>query len=203
MVIALTAPGEIQLWLKLLVTVCVCAILVINVKQYGPGNLLWFSDVGLITTALALWFESSLLASMTALSVVLLDVVWNFGFFFRLLTGVSATSLTAYMFDKKIPLPLRAISLFHIPSPILLLWMIHRLGYDSRALLAQTALAWVVLPLTYLLTDPAGENFNWVHGFGEKPEKRMPPLLHLLLLMIGLPLVVYLPTHLLLKWIFS
>ena len=198
----LIASGEIQLWLKLIVTLCVCLILVMNVKQYGPANLLWFSDIGLVTTVLALWFESSLLASMTALSVVLLDVVWNVGFFVRLLTGTSVTSLTGYMFDKKISLPLRAISLFHVASPVLLLWMIHRLGYDGRAFIAQTAVACVVLPLTYLLTDPKGENFNWVHGMGEKPQRRVHPLLWLLLLMIAIPVGIYLPTHLLLTWIF-
>jgi hypothetical protein len=68
------------------------------------------------------------------------------------------------MFDPKISLPIRALSLFHIALPLILLWMVHRLGYDSRALAAQTLLAWIVLPMSYLLTDRS-ENVNWVYGF--------------------------------------
>ncbi len=59
----------------------------------------------------------------------------------------------------------------------------------------------IVLPLTYLLTDPA-QNINWVHGPGTEPQKRLPALVYLFLLMIGFSLLVYLPTHLLLQIIF-
>jgi hypothetical protein len=59
---------------------------------------------------------------------------------------------------------------------------------------AATALAWVVLPITYLLTEPA-DNINWVFGPGSKPQTWMRPVLYLLLLMLTLPLCVYLPTH--------
>ncbi|MGH8709760.1 MAG: hypothetical protein ACREVA_00300, partial [Burkholderiales bacterium] len=67
---------------------------------------------------------------------------------------------------------------------------------------AQTALAWVVLPLCYWLTNPA-ENINWVFGFGNKPQKRMAPLAYLGLLMVGFPVLIYLPTHLLLRSLFG
>jgi len=55
-----------------------------------------------------------------------------------------------------------------------------------------------VLPVTYWLTEPA-ENINWVYGPGSKPQTWMRPLAYLVLLMIFFPLVVYLPTHLLLR----
>jgi hypothetical protein len=79
--------------------------------------------------------------------------------------------------------------------------MLVRLGYDSRGLVVQTALAWVVLPVTYAVTDPA-KNINWVFGLGHPPRRRLPPRVHLLVLMLGFPLLVYLPTHLLLRAIF-
>ncbi len=77
-----------------------------------------------------------------------------------------------------------------------------RLGYDPDAWVAQTALAWIVLPLTYGLTDPE-DNINWVYGPLGKPQKRVPPLVYLALLMLALALLVYLPTHLLLHTIFG
>lgn len=106
------------------------------------------------------------------------------------------------MFDPKISLLIRAISLFHIALPVLLLWMLYRFGYDSRAFVAQTILAWVVLPLSYLLTKPS-ENVNRVYGLGEKPQTWMPGPVYVVLLMIMFPVVIYLPSHLFLKRIFG
>jgi hypothetical protein len=99
------------------------------------------------------------------------------------------------MFDRTIPLPVRLVSLFHIWFPPLLLWMIYRIGYDERALLAQTLLAWVLLTVSYWVTDP-DENINWVRGLRGESQKRMPGWLYLALQMLALPLIVYLPTHL-------
>jgi hypothetical protein len=79
-----------------------------------------------------------------------------------------------------------------------LLYLVARLGYDERAWLAQTALAWIVLPVTYLVTDPA-KNINWVFGPGNRPQHRIPRPAYLLLLMLAFPVAVYLPTHLLLR----
>jgi hypothetical protein len=102
------------------------------------------------------------------------------------------------MFDATIPRPVRLLSLFHIWFPPLLLWMVSRLGYDERALAAQSVLAWLVLPVTYLVTNPR-ENINWVHGPLGEPQKWMPPRIYLALLMVLLPLFIYLPTHLVLE----
>ena len=68
---------------------------------------------------------------------------------------------------------------------------------------AQTLLAWVVLPLTYWLADPKVENVNWVFGWTARPQTRMPPLAYLGLMMIGFPLLIYLPTHLVLQRFFN
>ena len=58
------------------------------------------------------------------------------------------------MFDPKIPLFIRGLSCFHIVLPLLLLWTLHRLGYDQRAFVWQTVVALVVLPLCYLVSNP-------------------------------------------------
>jgi hypothetical protein len=186
------------LWLKIAYTLFVCIVVPVYRRKYGRSNFLWFSDISLFLTIPALWFEIGLLASMVTLSILLLDIAWNVDFFGRLLTGRSLFGLSNYMFEAKIPLPVRLLSLFHIWFPPLLLWMVYRLGYDARALLAQTVLAWVVLPVSYLVTNPR-ENINWVLGPRGEPQKWMPGLLYLALLMVVLPLFVYLPTHLVLK----
>jgi hypothetical protein len=103
--------------------------------------------------------------------------------------------MSAYMFDAGTPRYLRALSLFHVPLPAGLVWLVLRLGYDRRAWLAQSLLALVVLPVTYWLTDP-GENVNWVHGLG-RPQSPLPPGVYLALLIVAFSLVLYLPPHLL------
>jgi hypothetical protein len=102
------------------------------------------------------------------------------------------------MFDESLPLYLRALSLYHLTLPPLILFLLLRLGYDRRALVVQTLLAWIVLPLCYLVTDPA-DNINFVFGPGKEPQTLLPPLLYLALEMVLAPLIIFLPLHLLLR----
>ena len=192
----------IPLWLKIAYTLMVATIVPVYLAHYGLANFLWFSDIALIVTGIALWEESRLLASMMAVGVLLPEVLWNLSFFARLLAGVRVSALADYMFDGKIPLWIRSLSLFHIPLPAVLLWMLYTLGYDPRALPAQTALAWVILPLTYAVTDPR-ENINWVFGPGARPQRRLNPRVYLALVLVLFPLIVYVPTHVLLLLIFD
>jgi hypothetical protein len=192
----------IPLWLKLAYSVFVAFIVPVYAKKWGWGNFLWFSDIALLLMVPALWLESRWLVSMMAVGVLLPESFWIISFFYRLLTGKRISGLPDYMFDAEKPLWLRALSLFHVFLPVLMLWMLVRLGYEPLAWLAQTALAWIVLPLSYLLTDPK-ENVNWVYGISSKPQNRMPPLVYLGLVMICFPVAIYWPTHLVLKLLFS
>jgi len=191
----------ISLRFKIGYTLFVCLLVPIYWRQYGPANFLWFSDIALLVLVPALWLENALLVSMMAVAIIFFEAIWNIDFFTRLATGKSLIGLSAYMFDPKIPLFIRLLSLFHIALPLLLLWTLHRLGYDRRAFVAQTILAVVVLPLSYLVSNPR-ENVNWVYGFGEHPQSTLPAGVFLLLVMVIYPIVVYLPTHLLFAKIF-
>lgn len=192
----------IPLWFKVAYTLFVGLLVPIYWRQYGLVNFLWFSDIALLALVPALWFESPLLASMMALAVVLPELAWNSDYFVRLLTGRSLIGLTNYMFDAGIPLYIRGLSLFHVVLPLLLIWMLHRLGYDGRALAAQSILAAVVLPLSYLLSDPR-ENVNWVYGFGDKPQSLLPGPLFVVLVLMIFVVAVYLPMHLLFERLFG
>lgn len=192
----------IPLWIKLAYTLYVAVTVVVYAVKWGPGNFLWFSDIALIGTVPALWLESSLLAGMMTISILLPEILWNLSFFVQLATRKRVSGLTDYMFDRSKPLYLRALSLFHVFLPVLLVWMISRLGYQRRALVAQTILAWVVLPLSYWLTKPE-DNVNWVRGFNNGLQKRAHPIFYLGLLMIGFPALIYLPTHFLLITLFK
>ena len=124
----------------------------------------------------------------------------------RLFTGGHIIDLTEYMFDSRIPLYMRGLSLFHGWLPLLLLWMVWRLGYDRRAWWAQTLLGWAVLVLCYLLVPEIDNahagNVNKIFGpSDEAPQTRMPQFAWVGVLMLAYPVVIYLPTHFLLRWL--
>ena len=197
------ASAAISLWLKVPYTLFVCALIPVYWVEYGPANFLWGSDIALFAILLALWTGSRLLISMMALGVILPELAWNVDFVLRLIVGPEAIPVvgTRYMFDAGTPLWVRGFSSFHIFMPLILVWLLYRLGYQRRALLWQTLVAWLILPISYYLGDPS-ENINWVYGFGREPQTWMPGPLFVALLMVLFPVGLYLPTHLLLSRLF-
>ena len=144
-----------------------------------------------------LWLESPLIVSTLTVAVALPETLWNLDFFARLLTGRAPLGMATYMFDPKLPRFLRALSLFHVVLPVLMVWTLTRTGYDPRALLAQTVLGTSLFVICYALTRPS-ENINWVFGPGAKPQTWFSPLVYVAMITIAFPLFVYLPTHLVL-----
>jgi hypothetical protein len=193
----------VPLWLAVAWTLLVGGIIVVYWVRYGPANFLWFSDIALIGSVPALWLEDSLLASALAVGVVIPELFWNVSYILRLLTGRRLSGLTDYMWDASLPAWLRALSLFHVPLPAVLLWMVWEFGYHDAAPVLMTAIAWVVLPLCYRLTPPE-KNINWAFGWGgEGARTSWHPLAYLAAVMAAAPLVLYLPSHLLLRTLFS
>jgi len=190
----------IPLKLKLGHTVYVAFLVPAYWRYWGPRNFLWFSDVALIGMAPALWREDRRLTSMLALFAVLPEIPWNLGYFARLFTGREFFGLTHYMFDRKIPLWIRALSLFHVWLPLLLVWSVRRLGYDRRALGTGVLVGEAVLTASYVLAPPK-ENINWVYGPGEKPQKKISRSLYLCGVMLFFPLCIWWPMHrILARW---
>jgi hypothetical protein len=195
-------PGSIALSVKILCTAFVAVLVPYYSWYYGPPNFLWFCDIALLLTVPALWLESSFLASMQLVSSFLLMIVWLADFLTRLVGGFFLVRMTVYMFRPDVDLAARLFSLYHAWLPFLLLWLVWRLGYDRHAWIAQTLLAWVVLPICYFFTDPI-RALNAVFGpSGEYQQTWMDPLLYLVLLMVFYPLCVYLPSHLVFRRIF-
>jgi hypothetical protein len=193
--------GALPLWIKILYTAFVLALIPVYWKEWGPANFLWFSDVALFVSVPALWLESRLLASMMAVGVLLPELYWNFELLFRLLTGKKLAGLTNYMWNTKYPLYLRLLSLFHVVLPLILILMLHELGYKPAAIYYQIPFAWLILFLCYKLTPPSA-NINWVFGLGNAPQHKVPSKFFLLFIMAAYPLLLFLPTHFLLKTIF-
>lgn len=187
-------PLAVKLAYLLWMTVWVPVYWVFN----GPENFLWLCDLANIILLFALCRESSLLISSQAVGVLLIQVAWVLDFLSALLLGSHLTGGTEYMFDTGQPCWLRAMSLFHIAMPPLLLWGVYRLGYDRRGWLLQTVIAWLLMAATFLLTDPS-LNINWLWQPFGLPQSLLSPHAVLLIMMLAYPLLVVLPTHLLLS----
>ncbi|HRC85454.1 MAG TPA: membrane-associated protein, partial [Thermoanaerobaculia bacterium] len=155
-------------------------------QHNGVVNFLWFCDLANFLVGLGLVLESSLLLSSQAVGVLLIQVVWVFDFAGRLLFGRHPLGATRYMFELDTPLFVRLFSLFHVVMPVLLLWGLKRLGYNPGAFRLQTAIAWVVLPLSFWLGEPAA-NLNWLYRPFEQPQPWLPPTLYLLFCMAAYP----------------
>jgi hypothetical protein len=192
----------IPLWLPVSYSLFLLVLVPVYWKNYGPANFLWFSDIALFAICIVLWTESRLLLSMMAVGVLGLELVWNIDYFGRLLTGRKLLGLSDYMFRSELSLFLRGISLFHVFLPAIVIWLLLKWGYDTRALYLQTVLAWGVLVVTYLFTDPK-ENINWVFGLGNQPQHKIAPGLYFALVLLFFPVFIFLPSHFLLILLFN
>ena len=199
------SASRIPTGLKLLTAGFLCVFIPVYWTELGPANFLWFTDIAVIVTTIALWLEEKYLISMMAVGVLLPELIWNVDFFTRLITGSHLFGLgaTRYMFNPGLPDIVRVLSfLFHLFLPLILLWSLYRLGYHSKAWKAQTVLACIILPLCYWISDPTA-NINWVYGIGSTPQQWLPGSWYVVCLMVVLPMVIYLPSHLVLKRLFG
>jgi hypothetical protein len=107
---------RIPLWFKLAYT-AFCAVLVPSyLLAYGPTNFLYFCDVALLTTLVAIWLESPLLASAPAVGILLPQLLWVIDFLVAA-AGFKFTGMTAYMFDAKLALFTRGLTFFTSGCP--------------------------------------------------------------------------------------
>lgn len=193
--------GQIPLWLKLAATGVVAVVFAVYARRYPPANFLWASNLGLAGLVLALWLESALLASMMALSLLLPSLMWNVCLVGGLLGARRLREPISYMFDPELPHWLRALSLYHVAVPVLLLWTVVRLGYEPAAVPAQTAVAWTVIGVARVLSGP-DVNPNWVYGPTGTIRTPGRSAAWLAALAAFALVVVILPTHLVLgRWL--
>jgi hypothetical protein len=207
-----TSASRLPMWTKIVLTAFVAVLVPFYLKAYGPTNFLYFCDVALVMTVAAVWLESAVLASMAAVGILLPQALWCVDFLGGLV-GRPITGMTAYMFNENLTLFARGLSFFHFWLPFLLAWLVWRLGYDRRGLLGWTLLAWSLQLLCFFAmpAPPTRDdnpnlpvNINYVYGFSDAaPQQWMPAGAFLALMMAGLPLLFFWPTHVFLNWAFA
>jgi hypothetical protein len=196
--VARMAGMRLPRWLKIAWTVWVLAWVPFYWKQYGVQTFLHFCDLGNFFIAIALWMESALIFSWQATGLLLFQTLYTIDLVSALVSGKHIIGGTEYMFDVNVPLFVRLLSLFHVVMPPLLLWAISRLGYDRRGWKLQTLTTWIVVPINYFWRPD--RDVNWARGLFYREQHVVPGPLYLLAYLIFVPLLVYFPTHLLLRW---
>jgi hypothetical protein len=200
-----TKPGSRLPWVPKVAYTAFVAVLVPHYWQaYGPTNFLYFCDIALLLTLLAMWTESAVLASACAVGILLPQMLWIADFMGSLI-GAPITGMTGYMFQDSIPLFARFLSFFHFWLPLVLIWLVRRLGYDRRGLFVWWALAWTAMWVSYLYLPmpPAPPsrpgmpvNVNYVFGVSDSaPQSWMHPHAYFALMLAALPMVLWVPTH--------
>ena len=66
--------------------------------------------------------------------------IWNLSFIINLFTNYNLFNVTAYIFSLGTSLTIKIISLYHIFLPIILIFFLKKIGYDSRAFIFSTIL---------------------------------------------------------------
>lgn len=205
-----TSSSRIPRWLKFAYTAFMAVLIPVYWLHYGPTNFLFFCDVALVLTLIAVWTEKPLYASLAAVGILMPQALWCVDFVVGLF-GMKMTGLTAYMFDATRPLHLRGLSLFHGWLPFLLVFLVMRLGYDRRAFRGWTLTSVLLCGVSFFFLPAPGSaevlanpqvpyNVNYVFGMSETEcQTWMPPSLYLVAWVTALITLVYLPTHALLK----
>jgi len=191
----------LPIWLKISFTLMVAVIVPVYWKYWGWKNFLWFSDLALFGLVAALWLESSLIASMVAVTVLLAEVCWNLDLLVQLVFRRPFLGLTNYLFQDDQPLFVRLLTLFHIPLLAVIIYLLVQWGYDERSIFYQVPMVWIIILATYWAKPE--ENINWIYGWGEKPQKLMPPNVYLLVHLIAYPMIAMVPIHFLLAHFFG
>jgi hypothetical protein len=158
----------------------------------GPANFLWLCDFANLVLLAALWVESPLLATSQLSGVLIIQLVWAIDYLGALVTGTHPIGGTEYMFDTGDPMWLRSLSLFHLWTVPLLIWLVRRVGYDRRGWKLQTAIAALVLPLGQRVGGPA-QNLNWMWSPFGVEQTLLPPLAFALLSVPVVAVVLFLP----------
>jgi len=198
--------SHIPLVVKLAFTAYMAVLVPVYWHYYGPTNFLYFCDVAMLLTLIAIWPENSLLISMCCVGILVPQAVWVVDFL-ATAAGFPLTHMTDYMFDSSHSLLLRLLSLFHGWLPFLLVYLVWKTGYDQRAFWPWTLLAWALLLVCFFLMPPPMQNpglmpvnINYVWGTSDTAAQTLvPPYVWLAGLLIGLPLIVFAPTHYVLK----
>lgn len=170
-------------------------------RFWGPANFLHLCDIAVIVSCIGLWSSNALLISSQAVGSLVVDAIWTLDVGWRFFLGRHLTGGTEYLFDPRYPLWIRLLTLFHLVTPPLLLWAVHRIGYDRRGCALQSAIAVAAFAAARFTSPELNINFAFSNPLTHRAWGPAP--MHVAISALIIIIVAYLPTHLCLKHFFA
>jgi hypothetical protein len=170
-------------------------------RYWGLANFLHLCDTAVILTCIGLWSNSVLLISSQAVSSLVIDFAWLVDATWTIVTRHHLIGGTEYLFDATYPLWVRLLSLFHLALPVVLLWSLRRAGYDRPGWALQCGITLFLYSASRFTAPEKNIGFAFVDPFFHHSWK--PAALHVAFTVLFLAVVVFLPTHLILRRIFQ
>jgi hypothetical protein len=140
---------------------------------WGSSSFLFLCDLAVLLACVGIWTSNALLISSQALSSLVVDTAWTADVAWKMLFGRHLIGGTEYFFDPLYPLVVRLMSLFHIVLPIALLLSLRFANPHKN--------------INFAFTDPF-----FGRSWGPAP-------VHLAVILAPLILLIYVPTHIVLK----
>ncbi|HXX20479.1 MAG TPA: hypothetical protein VEJ46_13830 [Candidatus Acidoferrum sp.] len=169
-------------------------------RTWGGANFVHMCDVAVILTCIGMWTNSALLISSQAVGALIVDAAWALDAFWILVVHHPLIGGNEYLLDDHYAVWIRLLTLFHLVMPGLLLWGVYRFGYDRRGWLLQCAIALPVFIAARFTPPTKNIDFAFADPFFRRAWGPAPT--HVLVIWLFMVLVVYLPTHLLLRRVF-
>jgi hypothetical protein len=188
-------------WLRWATVIWLAVWLPAYWHTWGVANFVHLCDIAVILTCVGVWTNSALLISSQAVGSLLVDTSWALDAGAKFFFGRQLFGGTEYLFDAHYPLWIRLLTLFHLAMPPLLLWGIHRMGYDRRGWALQSAIALPAFIAARFTPPAANINYAFTDPFIHRAWGPAP--IHVAISWLFMVFVVYFPTHLLLRRIFS
>jgi len=169
-------------------------------RTWGFANFAHFCDVAVILTCIGMWSNSALLISSQAVNALIVDIAWALDAGSMLLSQHPLFGGNEFLLDAHYPLWARALAIFHLVMPVLLLWGLYCLGYDRRGWALQCAIALPVFILARFTPPARNTDYAFTDPFFHRQWGPAP--LHVLVSWLFMVIVVYWPTHAALKRLF-
>jgi hypothetical protein len=161
--------------------------------MWGLDNFVQLCDLAAILTVVGVWTGSSLLLSSQAVGSLAINTLWTLNILWRLCFGVFLIGGSEYMWDAQYPLWVRLLSLYHVAVLIVLLWALHRTGYDPRGWRLQAVICVPVLIASRFISPE--RNFNFAVTDPLLHISFRPAALHLAIILFCLITFLYWPVH--------
>ncbi len=192
--------AKLPLWIRWAAALWLVFWFTVYRRSWGPLNFLHLCDISEILACIGFAADSALLISSQAVASLLVDAAWALDAGWTVVFGHHLIGGTEYLFDPSHALWVRLLSLFHLILPVLLLWAVHRQGYDRRGFPLQLAIAFPAFIASRFA--PAAQNINYAFTDPFLHRSWGPAPVHILAAFLFMLVVVYLPTHLVLKRLF-